>query len=207
MDWMSSIIPAELARTTAGSLGVFTVLLWPHLKRLETAMAVQIGGAIAFGVYFAVGGLGTAAACSAVAGCQLFVRAVIKDRALVILLTAESAVLLVLFAVCTWQGLSSCLALAGGLLGSVARTRTTTTAMKRGFLIAAPAWLAHNLLIRSSFGLLVDAVSIVSHLGSFVAGHRGRRKLRERSARMLPLCKQPSHFATAVTSCSIARAA
>lgn len=171
----------DIARGFPGALGVLAVLTWPHVRRIELAVAIQFAGAIAFGTYFARGGSSTAAACCAISAAQLLVAGTVRDRMLVRLLFAESAVLLVLFAVCTWNGTPSALAMMGGLFGTLARMQSSTARMKAVFLAAAPLWLAHNVTTGSVFGLAVDVISVASNVVGLRAKARSTyRSLQER---------------------------
>ena len=124
--------------------------------------------AAAFAIYFALLGAPTASAICVISIAQLLAAAWIRDRGLVVGFYAASLVLLALVAAATWHGAASALALAGSLAGSMARLQQSTVRMKAMFLIGAPFSLAHNLLVGASYGLGVDAVSILGNAMSLL---------------------------------------
>ncbi|GBQ50940.1 inner membrane protein [Sphingomonas sanguinis] len=146
-----------------GALGTLTVLAWPHVRRIEIALAIQFAGALAFAMYFMQGGSTTAALCCLVSAAQLLIARTVHDRGSLLLLFAGSALLLLALTALSWNGLTSALALGGGLCGTLARMQASTLRMKKVFLAAAPLSLAHNAITGSGFGLLVDVISIVSN--------------------------------------------
>jgi hypothetical protein len=152
----------SIAAIIPGALGLLAVLAWPHVRRIEVALTIQISGALAFSVYFAQGASLTAAFCSMVAASQLLVARAVRDRNVVLILFANSAILLAVVTGYTWNGLPSALALTGGLIGTFARMQMSTLGMKKTFLAATPFWLTHNVVTGSGFGLAVDAISVIS---------------------------------------------
>ncbi len=155
-----------------GSLGLATVLLWPRVRHLKGVLCIQFVGASAFAVYYALGGAHTASACCGVSALQLLAIAALPSKPTAQKVCAVGAVFQILFAVFTWQGVISLLAIVGAVLGTTARLQTSTSRMKMGFLAAAPLWIAHNLITRSAFGLAVDIVSVSSNLLSIIARAR-----------------------------------
>jgi hypothetical protein len=170
MSLVSYRIYEETSLLTAGLgvIGLGCVLIWPFLRSYRRVIAVQSLGAAAFAVYFALLGAPTASAVCVVSIGQLLAAAWIRDRGLVVGLYAASLVLLALVAATTWHGAASALALAGSLAGSVARLQQSMVRMKAMFLIGTPFSLAHNLLVGASYGLGVDAVSILGNAMSLL---------------------------------------
>lgn len=158
-----SLLAAEL-----GAIGLGSVLIWPFLRSYRKVIAVQSLGAAAFAIYFALLGAPTASAVCVVSIAQLLAAAWFRDRRLVVGFYAATLVLLALVAAATWHGAPSALALAGSLAGSMARLQQSTVRMKTMFLVGAPFSLAHNLLVGASYGLGVDAVSILGNAMSLL---------------------------------------
>jgi hypothetical protein len=161
----------EETSTLAAALGVIglgCVLIWPFLRSYRQVIALQSLGAAAFAIYFALLGASTACAVCVISITQLLAAAWIRDRGLIVGFYAATLVVLALVAAATWHGAPSALALAGSLAGSMARLQQSTMRMKAMFLIGAPFSLAHNLLVGASFGLGVDAVSIVGNAMSLL---------------------------------------
>lgn len=167
----ASTSASGIAPALFGSLGVAAVIVWPRLRTYQSAVAVQCAGAAAFAVYFALSGTSTAAASCIIAIVQLLTASLVRDRRVVICVCAVSLSCLGLVAAWTWSGFPTVLASIGCILGTLARVQGSTYRMKLWFLIAAPFWLAHNVLTVSMFALAVDAVSITSN-GSSIARSR-----------------------------------
>lgn len=155
-----------------GSLGLATVLLWPSVRHLKGVLCIQFVGAFSFAVYYGLGGAHTAAACCGISALQLLAIAALPSKPAAQKICAMGAGLQILFAVFTWQGVISLLAIVGAVLGTAARLQTSTSRMKLGFLATAPLWIAHNLITRSMFGLAVDIVSVSSNLLSIISRAR-----------------------------------
>ncbi|PZQ64006.1 MAG: hypothetical protein DI570_06950 [Phenylobacterium zucineum] len=151
-----------------GGLGLGCVLIWPFLRSYRRVIAVQSLGAAAFGIYFALLGAPTASAVCVISIGQLLAAVWIRERGLVVGFYVATLVLLAMVAAATWHGAASALALAGSLAGSIARLQQSTVRMKAMFLIGAPFSLAHNLLVGASYGLGVDAVSILGNAMSLL---------------------------------------
>lgn len=149
----------------AGCFGVIAVammLLWPLFSDRRVILWIQCIGTSAFGLHFVFIGAGTAAATSLVALAQLVAATSAQRRCHLWLTYGASFVVLVCTATATWQGLSSIFAIIASLLAMTARLQHSTTLMKAGFLISAPFWATHNIMVSSAFGLIVDVVSIAS---------------------------------------------
>ncbi|ODT84951.1 YgjV family protein [Phenylobacterium sp. SCN 70-31] len=158
----------SLLATGLGAIGLGSVLIWPFLSSYRKVIAVQSLGAAAFAIYFALLDAPTASAVCVISIGQLLAAAWIRERGLVVGFYAATLVLLAMVAAATWHGAASALALAGSLAGSLARLQQSTVRMKAMFLIGAPFSLAHNLLVGASYGLGVDAVSIVGNAMSLL---------------------------------------
>ncbi|WP_371328220.1 YgjV family protein [Novosphingobium sp. NDB2Meth1] len=84
----------------------------------------------------------------------------------------------------------SALALTGSSLGSLARLQTSTSRMKGLFLVGAPFWLAHNLMVGAVFALGTDLVSLASNLAS-LAKFLVRRGASARASNLIPSITEP----------------
>src|SRR3546814_8084193 len=105
----------------------------------------------------------TAAIACVISCSQLLVSASVRDRYVVVCLYGASLIVLSFLSVVTWHGIPSALAFTGSSLGSLARLQTSTTRMKGLFLVGAPFWLAHNLMVGALFALGTDLVSLASN--------------------------------------------
>lgn len=166
-------------------------------------------GEFSFAVYYGLRGAHTASACCGISALQLLAIAALPSKPATQKICAVGAGLQILFAVFTWQGVISLLAIVGAVLGTTARLQTSMSRMKLGFLAAAPFWIAHNLITRSLFGLAVDIVSVSSNLLSIVS--RARREGTTGSAIFSAavlcgvFCFHPTRFARG-TGLALARA-
>ncbi|GAA3278085.1 hypothetical protein GCM10020258_60370 [Sphingomonas yabuuchiae] len=116
---------------------------------------------------------------------QLTVALVVRDRVAKLALDGATLLALLLLTVATWHGILSGLAACGGASSFIARTQRSTTRMKIVFLVAAPFWLAHNLLIGAPFALAVDLVSVAGICSGFLpfgSGNSVKRTGRAASA-------------------------
>uniref|UniRef100_UPI001661616B YgjV family protein n=1 Tax=Azospirillum tabaci TaxID=2752310 RepID=UPI001661616B len=64
--------------------------------------------------------------------------------------------LLAVLAASTWAGWPSACAAAGLILGTAARWCRSALVLRALFLLACACWIAHDLLINSTFGLAAD---------------------------------------------------
>lgn len=153
----------NLAAAASGTLALACVLIWPMMRGQRGVLWVQSLGAAAFGLHFALLGAPTAAAVSLISLGQLLVAAMVRDRQLVRAFYAISLFALVVFAVATWHGVISLLAVGGSLAGTLARSQRRTSHMKLFFVLGAPFWIVHNVVVGAPFALLVDVISVVSN--------------------------------------------
>lgn len=144
----------------SGPTAVLAVFMWPFFDRRRTALGIQCFGAGAFAMHFVPIGAETAAASSGVAVLQLLAAAFLTRRPALLAVYAGSLAALLVLAVMSWGGVPSLLAVFGSLIGTMARLQRSTARMKVLFVCSAPLWAAHNLLVGSTFGLAVGAVSI-----------------------------------------------
>lgn len=181
---MPSFISATIAAGSAlsillGMIGLGCVVIWPFLRSLRRVIAVQSVGAIAFTVQFAVLGASTAAVACGISLAQLMIALTVRDRRTRVALNVASLVVLVVLALITWAGISSLLAGCGGLVSMAARNQPSPVRMKVGFLIGAPFWLAHNIIVGAPFALTVDFISVVTNIGGLgIAAFAARKSLQ-----------------------------
>lgn len=160
-----------------GAVGLGCVVSWPILPTRRLALMVQGAGASAFALHFALIGAPTASAACVLSLMQLTVALMVRDRSAKLALDGATFLSLLLLTVATWHGLLSGLAACGGAVSFIARSQPSTTRMKAVFLMAAPFWFAHNLLMGAPFALAVDLVSVAGNLfGLFAFWKREQRR-------------------------------
>jgi hypothetical protein len=152
--------------TAFGCVALLCVVSWPFFGDYRTVVKIQSAGAAAFALYFLMLGSPTAAIACLISCSQLVVSGTVRDRYVVLRLYGASLILLGFLSVVTWHGIPSALALTGSLMGSLARLQTSTTRMKVFFLLGAPFWLIHNLLVGAVFAVGTDVVSLGSNLAT-----------------------------------------
>lgn len=181
---MPSFISVAMAAGSApsillGMIGLGCVVIWPFLRSLRRVIVVQGVGATAFTFQFAVLGASTAAVACGISLAQLMIALTLRDRRTRLALNVASLVVLAALALITWAGISSLLAGCGGLVSMAARNQPSPIRMKVGFLIGAPFWLAHNIIVGAPFALTVDFISVVTNIGGLgLAAFGARRSLQ-----------------------------
>ncbi len=183
--------------TTLGCVALLCVVSWPFFSDYRTVVKIQSAGAAAFALYFLMLGSPTAAIACLISCAQLVVSASVRDRYVVVRLYGASLIILSFLSVVTWHGIPSALALTGSSLGSLARLQTSTTRMKGLFLLGAPFWLAHNLIVGALFALGTDAVSLASNLANLMRFVVRRRRTVSFSQRSSASANAPGIFAQA----------
>ncbi|MFT6570037.1 MAG: hypothetical protein ACJAWY_001747 [Sphingomonas echinoides] len=158
-----------------GMIGLGCVAIWPFLRCLRRVIVVQGVGATAFALQFAFLGASTAAVACGISLAQLLIALTVGDRRTRLALNVVSLALLVTLVFFTWAGISSLLACCGGIVSMVARNQPSPIRMKVGFLIGAPFWLAHNIIVGAPFALTVDFISAVTNIGGLCLAAFGAR--------------------------------
>ncbi|SMD00527.1 YgjV family protein [Novosphingobium sp. B1] len=176
--------------TALGCLALLCIISWPFFSNYRTVVKIQSAGAAAFALYFLLLGSHTAAMACFISCSQLVISASVRDRYVVTRLYGASLILLVFLSVVTWHGIPSALALTGSSLGSLARLQTSTSRMKGLFLVGAPFWLAHNLMVGALFALGTDLVSLASNLAG-LAKFLVRRGASARASNLIPSITKP----------------
>ncbi|MDG5972984.1 YgjV family protein [Sphingobium fuliginis] len=154
--------------TLLGLTGLACVAAWPFLRDRRSALAVQSAGALAFAMHFALLGAFTAAAASGLSLVQLLVAITSSDPHRRRSLDGLMLVALMLLTIMTWHGALSALVACASVISMRARSQRSIVRMKATFLVAAPFWLAHNLLAGAYFALAVDLVSVVGNLAGLI---------------------------------------
>ncbi|WP_447954052.1 YgjV family protein [Sphingopyxis chilensis] len=167
---------AVMIATALGGIALLCVVSWPFFGDYRVVVKIQSTGAAAFALYFLMLGSPTAAIACLISCSQLVISASVRDRYVVVRLYGASLILLTFLSVVTWHGMPSALALTGSSLGSLARLQTSTTRMKSFFLLGAPFWLAHNLMVGALFALGTDVVSLASNFANLMKFMVRRRR-------------------------------
>ena len=183
--------------TAFGCMALLCVISWPFFSDYKKVVQIQSAGAAAFAMYFLMLGSPTAAIACLISCAQLVVSASVRDRYVVVRLYGASLIILSFLSVVTWHGIPSALALTGSSLGSLARLQTSTTRMKGLFLLGAPFWLAHKLIVGALFALGTDAVSLASNLANLMRFVVRRRRTVAFSQRSSASANAPGIFAQA----------
>ena len=159
--------------TLFGVIGLSCVVTWPLLRSYGRALIVQGIGAIAFAAHFALLGALTASASCALSLIQLMIASSVRASRLRRMLNILVLVTLMLLTIATWHGMASALVACGSLIGMIARCQRSTTKMKAIFIVAAPFWLAHHLIVKAPFALAVDLIAVAGNLvGLYIAARR-----------------------------------
>lgn len=159
-----------------GIIGLACVVIWPFLGCLRRVIVVQCVGAAAFALQFAALGASTAAAACGISLIQLLVALIVRDRGIRSALNIASLVILMTLVLFTWAGISSLLAGCGSTISMVARNQPSPIRMKAVFLMGAPFWLAHNIIVGAPFALAVDLVSLFTNATGLCLASLGMRK-------------------------------
>lgn len=159
-----------------GMIGLACVVIWPFLRCLRRVIIVQGVGAIAFALQFAALGASTAAVACGISLAQLLIALTVRDRGTRLALNVASLAILVTLAIFRWAGISSLLAGCGSIVSMAARNQPSPLRMKIAFLIGAPFWLAHNIIVGAPFALTVDFISIFTNIAGLCLASFGVRK-------------------------------
>lgn len=180
-----------------GMTGIACVIAWPFLRCLRQAVAVQSVGATAFALYFASLGASTAAVVCGMSLAQLLIILMVRNRRLRLVFSGASVIGLTLLTILTWSGLPSLLAASGSIVNMIARNQQSSMRMKATFLIGAPFWLVHNIIVAAPLALTVDIVSILSNVTGVCLmkfGRPGRVKPASRDAKVAALSSLRRRF-------------
>jgi hypothetical protein len=143
-----------------GVLGIALGSSWALFRTRRTILLIQSAGALAFMLHFLLLGAATGAAMCGVGMLQGLAAASGRPRILVLVYLAS--VLIIFCSIFwTWSGLPSICAVAGSAFATFGRLRHEPQAMRWSFLCCTLAWIGHNLVMQSPFGLVSDGLSLL----------------------------------------------
>ncbi|WP_176025386.1 YgjV family protein [Azospirillum argentinense] len=150
------------AADVTGVVAFALVALWPLAKGRQAMLVGQAASAAAFAVYYLLLGAHTGAAMTLLSLVQGFAMYPVKrswtHKALFSATLPAMAVLVAL----TWHGWPSAFAVIGLLLATVGRWQATAAGLRRGFLGSGFAWIGHDIVTGSWYGLAADALCMVN---------------------------------------------
>jgi hypothetical protein len=164
------LTPANLC----GAVGVTLGCAWPFLGSRYAILLCQSVGAAAFGLHFLLLGSGTGAVMCAVSLVQALAATWRVRRAVLVAIFALTGAVAALSTWATWHGLPSVFAAVGLLFATFGRLLRDGQHMRCAFVGCSAAWVGHNLLMGSMFGLTCDALTLTS-LAVGLRKHRRRR--------------------------------
>ena len=157
-----------------GALGVACGALWALLTGRAAILACQATGAVAFASHYYLLGSTTGAALCLVAVVQSVASASLGRRpGLLGAIFAVSALAVLVAAWQSWAGAASAFAATGSACATLGRLQRREQRMRLAFLGCSLAWVGHNLLMRSGFGLVCDALTLAG-IGLGLWRHRRR---------------------------------
>jgi hypothetical protein len=159
------------AAALLGILGVLVGCLWALFKDRGTILTFQALGAGIFAAHFALLGASTAMVTCGVAAAQSLSAARLSGRPLLVV-HASSAVVLAGAIVKTWQGLPSLFVALAATFATVGRLQREPQRVRCFFLGCTLAWVGHNLLTGSAFGLVSDLLSLTTLAVGLIRCHR-----------------------------------
>jgi hypothetical protein len=187
MSTLLLVLPeaASLA-TVVGPLAVVIGASWPLLRHRPAMLAGQVTGAALFATHFALLGSTTGALTCLVSIAQTAASWRLRDRRILLAIHGVSLLLLVFSAFKTWHGAASVCALGGALLATIGRLSLTAARMRWWFLGNTVAWVGHNTIVGSSFGLASDLLTLTTTgIGICHQRRRARRTLNRRNLRLV----------------------
>jgi hypothetical protein len=146
-----------------GAAGVALGCSWALFSRRSAILLCQSGGALAFAIYLMMIGSATGSLLCLVSLVQSLAAALLDQRfrtlAVVYVLTSLGVVATTWL---TWSGIASGFAALGFAFATAGRLQRDPQAMRAVFFGSSVAWLGHNLLMASAFGLVSDALTLSS---------------------------------------------
>jgi inner membrane protein len=178
VTFLAEPLLTSLAATTPvdllGAAGVASGCLWGLFRSRRTILLVQSAGAVSFALhYMLLGSAAGAAACfvgmvQSLAALRLSGRPLAAAFGLTGLAAAAAACL-------TWNGIPSLCAALGTSFACAGRLQRNPQRMRLLFFACSSAWVGHNALTGSVFGLTSDALTLTG-LGLGLWRHRARRR-------------------------------
>ena len=158
-----------------GAAGVALGCSWAMFSRRSAILACQSGGALAFAVYLMMIGSETGSLLCLVSLVQSLAAALLDQRVRTLGVVYVVTSLVVVAATwLTWSGLASGFAALGFAFATAGRLQRDPQAMRAVFFGSSTAWLGHNLLMLSAFGLVSDTLTL-SSLALGLWRHRASR--------------------------------
>jgi Bacterial inner membrane protein len=159
---------ANLCGATAVTLGC----AWPFLGARRAILICQSIGAAAFALHFLLLGSGTGAVMCAVSLVQALAATWRVRRAVLVAIFALTVAVAGWLTWATWHGVPSICAAVGLLFATLGRLLRDGQRMRYAFFGSSTAWVGHNLLMGSAFGLTCDTLTLTS----LVVGLRKHRR-------------------------------
>jgi hypothetical protein len=160
---------ADLCGATAVALGC----AWPFLGGRRAILLCQSVGAASFALHFLLLGSGTGAVMCAVSLVQALAGTWRLRRAALAAIFALTLAVAAGSTWATWHGFPSICATAGMLFATVGRLLKDGQRMRYAFFGSSMAWVGHNVLMGSAFGLTCDTLTLTSLA---IGLHRHRRR-------------------------------
>lgn len=173
------MLPEALATASAADIAgvvAFTlVALWPLLKGRRAMLLGQAASAVAFGVHYLLLGARTGAAMTALSLTQgLAALPAGRSWARTAVFGATVPAMLALVGL-TWHGWPSVCAALGLLLATAGRWQGTALGLRLGFFASGIAWICHDVLTGSLYGLGADLFCMATLV---IGALREQRQLR-----------------------------
>ena len=143
-----------------GAAGVAIGCTWPLFKTRTTILTVQAAGSLCFALHYVLLGSLTGAAMCTVSITQGMASARLHSRLLLTLVYAVTASFVLVATWSTWHGWPSLFAALGSTCGMAGRLQRDPLRMRLAFLCGTFAWMGHNVLMQSAFGLTADLLSL-----------------------------------------------
>jgi hypothetical protein len=157
-----------------GAVGVACGCAWGLFRTRRTILMLQSAGAVSFALHYVLLGSPAGAAACFVGMAQSLAALRLSGRPLAAAFGATGLAAAV--AAClTWNGVPSLCAALGTSFACAGRLQRDPQRMRLLFLACSSAWVGHNALMGSAFGLTSDALTLAG-LGIGLWRHRGPRR-------------------------------
>jgi Bacterial inner membrane protein len=169
---------AGLAASPADAAGFLAVAVgcsWALFRTRRRILLIQSFGAVAFAAHFFLLGSMTGALLCLVSLTQSLASTHLRSRRAMRVVYGASVVAILVTGLATWEGLPSLFAAVGSAFATLGRLAADPQRMRQRFLCCSLAWMGHNLLLRSPFGLTSDALNLAAILVGLWRGRRARR--------------------------------
>jgi hypothetical protein len=185
----SPLTLANLCGAAAVTLGC----AWPFLGGRRAILLCQSVGAASFCLHFLLLGSGTGAVMCAVSLVQALAATWRVRHAVLVTIFALTVAVAGWLTWATWHGVPSVCATVGLLFATFGRLLRDGQRMRYAFFGSSTAWVGHNLLMGSAFGLACDTLTLTS-LAVGLRKHRRRGDaFRNADAAFVPCQPQPAN--------------